>query len=101
MKRQATAERIRTEIQESSSDNLPQILANMRVTGFGVIKNYKKLANRNAFDQDDGSSDDNQSSSEPRHRCVFAEENMPDAEQAHYHEKPGWNQTGTAKTPGL
>ncbi len=72
MKRQATAERIRAEIQESSTDNLPQILANMRVTGFGVIKNYKKLANRNAFDQDDGSSDDNQSSSEPRHRCVFA-----------------------------
>jgi hypothetical protein len=99
MKRQATVERIRAEIQESSSDNLPQILANMRVTGFGVIKNYKKLANRNAFDQDDGSSDDNESSSEPRHRCVFAEENMPDAEQAQYHETPGWNPTGTAKTP--
>jgi hypothetical protein len=59
MRRQATTERITNEIIESTADNLPQILANMRVTGFGVIKNYKKLANRNAFDMDGISSNEN------------------------------------------
>jgi hypothetical protein len=99
MRRQAASERIANEIIESTAGNLLQILANMRVTGFGVIKNYKKLANRNAFDMDGSSSDENQSSSEARHKCVFAEGNLPDVGQAYYHETAGWNTTGTAKTP--
>jgi hypothetical protein len=99
MKRQATKERIYNEISESTADNLPQILANMRVTGFGVVKNYKKLKISSTFGMDDSSSDERESSSEPKHKCVFAVENMPDAAQAYYHETAGWNTSGTAKTP--
>ncbi len=99
MRRQATKERIKNEILESTADNLPQILANMRVTGFGVIKNFKKLAMKSAFDMDDSSSHENESSSEPRRKCVFAEGNLPDSAQAYYHETAGWNTTGTAKPP--
>ena len=43
IKRNAKPKRIAEEIEESTADNLPQILANMRTIGFGIIRNYKKV----------------------------------------------------------
>jgi hypothetical protein len=99
MKRQATPDRILTEIMESTADNLPQILANMRVTGFGVVKNYKRMAKKDTFDLEYDTSDENQSSSEPSYTSVFADENLPDMQQAYYHVTPGWNANGTSNSP--
>jgi hypothetical protein len=99
MKRNATPDRIMTEIMESTADNLPQILANMRVAGFGVVKNYKKMAKSNAFNLEYDNCDDNESSSEPSYTSVFADENLPDPQQAYYHVTPGWNANGTSNSP--
>ncbi len=99
MKRQATPDRILTEIMESTADNLPQILANMRVTGFGVVKNYKRMAKKETFDLEHDTSDENQSSSEPSYTSVFEDENVPDLQQAYYHVTPGWNANGTSNSP--
>jgi hypothetical protein len=42
MKRNAKPRKIVEDINEATADNLPQILENMRVLGFGLIRNWKK-----------------------------------------------------------
>jgi hypothetical protein len=99
MKRQATATKIQDDINEATADNLPQILENMRALGFGLIRNYKKIAISPGVPIDDSSSDEDQSLSEPRFKSVFSEGNEPDMEQAYYHETSGWNATKSSKAP--
>ena len=84
---------------ESTAENLPQILKNMRVSGFGIIRNFKKLTHRTKLPLHINSSDDEECASTPRTTSVFQAENEPDATQAAYPHTPGWNLNGSAKTP--
>jgi hypothetical protein len=99
MKRNAKVERINEEIAEATAENLPKILEFMRVSGFGIIRNFKKLIHRTALPMDVDSSDDEESASAPRYTSVFKEGNEPDATQAEFAHTPGWNVNGSAKTP--
>ncbi len=47
IRRNAKPQRIAEEIGESTAENLPQVLANLRVSGFGIIRNYKKITPSN------------------------------------------------------
>ncbi len=82
MRRQASDEKIQNDIYEATADNLPQVLENMRVLGFGVIKNYKKIAFSPRVAHDDSSEEDGTSSAAPRHKSVFSEGNEPTPAQA-------------------
>jgi hypothetical protein len=99
MRRNAKASKSNEEIAESTAENLPKILENLRMTGFGIISNYKKLTHLTSFPMDVDSSDDEEGASTPRITSVFQEEgNEPDATQAGFAHTPGWNANGSAKT---
>jgi hypothetical protein len=71
----------------------------MRVSGFGIIRNYKKLTRRTKLPLIVESSDDEECASTPRTTSVFQDGNEPDATQAEFPQTPGWNLNGSAKTP--
>jgi hypothetical protein len=96
MHRNAKPTKILEDINEATADNLPQILENMRVSGFGLIRNFKKIRTSPVVPNDDTSSEDETSSACPRFKSVFSEGN---AEQAYYHESSGWNTAKTARAP--
>ena len=99
MRRNAKPERITEEIAESTAENLPQVLANMRVTGFGIIRNFKKITHRTALPMHLDSSDDENENGTPHVTSVFQECNEPDQAQADFPHTAGWNANGSAKTP--
>jgi hypothetical protein len=99
MKRNAKVEGINKEIAEATAENLPKILENMRVTGFGVIRNYKKITRPTSLAMDVDSSGDEEGASTAPFQSVFQEDNEPDATQANYPHTPGWNAYGSGKTP--
>ncbi len=99
MKRNAKVEGINKEIAESTADNLPKILENMRVTGFWVTRNFKKITRQTSLAMDVDSSGDEEGASMARIQSVFQEGNEPDATQANFPHTPGWNANGSAKTP--
>jgi hypothetical protein len=99
IKRNTKETRINEEILEATADNLPQILRNMRVGGFGIIRNYKKLQRVSKLPFNFESSDDEEGASKPRTTSVFQEGNEPNATQAEFPQRPGWNQNGSGKTP--
>ena len=86
MRRQASDEKIQNDIYEATADNLPQVLENMRVLGFGLIRNYKKIDFSPRVANDDSSEEDGTSSAAPRYKSVFSEGNEPTPTQAYYHE---------------
>ncbi len=86
MRRQASDQRIQDEIYEATADNLPQVLENIRVLGFGLGRNYKKIAISSRVANDDSSEEDGTSSAAPRYKSVFLEGNEPTPAQAYFHE---------------
>ena len=82
MRRQASDQKIQDDISEATADNLPQVLENMRVLGFGLLRNY----NYTRVVNDDSSEEDGTSSAAPQYKSVFSEGNEPTPEQAYYHE---------------
>jgi hypothetical protein len=99
MKRSAKPAKIIEDINEATADNLPQILENMRVLGFGLIRNWKKVRAAPFVPNDDNSSEDESSSAVAQFKSVFSEGNDPKPEQAYFHEASGWNTAKTAKAP--
>ena len=97
--RRAKVEQINEEIADSTAENLPEILAHMRVSGFAIIPNFKKLTQKPKFPMRIGSSDDEEGASTTRITSVFQEGNEPDAAQAEFAHTAGWNANGSAKTP--
>jgi hypothetical protein len=73
--------------------------ATLRVLGFAIIRNFKKVQNDNLNALYDSGSDDNASSSVPIVKAVFSEGNAPSAEQAAFYNTPGWSTTGTSNKP--
>jgi hypothetical protein len=99
MKRNAKFEGVKAEVAQSTADNLPKILENMRVTGFGVIRNFKRVTRQTSLHMESDSSDDDEGASTERYQSVFQACNEPDAAQANYPHTPGWNASGSGKTP--
>jgi hypothetical protein len=99
MKRNAKPAKIKADIKEATADNLPQILENMRVLGFGVIRNWKKVRAAPFVPNDDTGSEDESSSVDSHFKSVFSEGNDPTPDQAYYHESTGWNNSKTARAP--
>ncbi len=99
MNRNAKVEGINKKIAESTADNLPKILENMRVTGFGVIRNFKKITRQTSLAMDVDSSGDEESASTARIQSVFQEGNEPDATQANFPLHQGGMLKGRPKTP--
>jgi hypothetical protein len=58
MRRQASDQKIQDDISEATADNLPQVLENMRVLGFGLLRNYNytRVVNDDSSEEDDTSS---------------------------------------------
>jgi len=99
IKRNSKPKRIAEEIEESTAENLPQILANMRTIGFGIIRNYKKIRHRTALPMHVESSDDEDGYATPPVTSVFQHGNEPDQAQADFPHTAGWKAHGSAKTP--
>ncbi len=87
------------DITEATTGNLPQILENMRVSGFGLIRNWKKVRAAPFVPNDDTGSEDESSSAGPPFKSVFSEGNDPNPEQAYYHESSGWNNAKAQRAP--
>ena len=87
------------DINEATADNLPQILENMRVLGFGLIRNWKRVRAAPFVPNDESDSENEPSSADPPFKSVFSEGNDPTSAQAYYHESTGWNNSKTAKAP--
>jgi hypothetical protein len=79
VRRNASEKRINEDIMESTAENLPQILKNMRVSGFGIIRNFKKLTHRTKLPLHVNSSDDEECASTPRTTSVFVRHQTPPA----------------------
>ncbi len=96
MRRQASDQKIQDEINEATADNLPQVLENMRHLGFGLVRNFKKIAIAPGVPLDDSSVEESKSSAAPRYKSVFSKGNEPTFDQAYYHETSQKNKSAFA-----
>ncbi len=71
--------------------------ATLRVLGFAIIRNFKKVQNDDVNALYDSGSDDNASASVPIVKAVFLERNAPSAEQAAFDNTPGWSAASNSK----
>jgi hypothetical protein len=97
--RHSTSKRIETDIAAATVPSMSMVPATLRVLGFAIIRNFKKVQNDNLNALYDSGSDDNASGSVPIVKAVFSEGNGPSAEQAAFYNTPGWSTTGTSNKP--
>jgi hypothetical protein len=77
LRRNATPQRIETEISEATVPSLAMVPETLRVLGFAIIHNYKKVTSDDVNTLYDSGSEENASAAAPRLKAVFSEGNVP------------------------
>jgi hypothetical protein len=99
VRRNCTSTRIEKEIAEATVPSLAMVPETLRVLGFAIIRNFKKVSSDDVNALYDSGSDENASASGPRLKSCFSEGNDPSPEQAAFYDTPGWSTSGKGHKP--